>query len=73
MFEIPSVEAISPVCDVACMLSVDRAIVAATKPASATTSSRPGAPAIFEMLVCSSMPAFKRMITNTNSTMIAPP
>src|SRR5260370_1151617 len=73
MFEIPSVEAISPVCGMACTLSVDFAIVAATNPASATTSSNPGAPAIFEMLVCSSTPAFKSMITNTNSTIIAPP
>src|SRR5438132_1449625 len=66
MFEIPSVEAISPVCGAACTLSVDFANVAATKPASATARSNPGAPAILEMLVCSSTPAFKSIITNTN-------
>src|SRR5712664_3906289 len=65
MFEMPLVEAIAPVCDDPCTPAVVLTMVAVTNPASATTSSRPGGPASFEMLVCSSTPAY--------STMIAPP
>src|SRR5207244_13012709 len=73
MYEMPLVEAITPVCYYPCTPAVVLTMVAVTNPASATTSSRPGGPASFEMLVCSSTPAFSSMITNTNSTMIAPP